>query len=223
MAKNRKKAEEVILKWIDKIDPSGVNSKMYKDEIFPSLTNDQFDQWMKRIEDKKDYVFVNMPNFTGKKMSISNNLKVAKQMNVDLFQQITQTDPVTGRRYTGLKKYLILHLPVRRQIQMVTTKISVQSNDGKRDDLTGQYNQNSKGGRVTYPETLVLYSQQLDSTVVELLKGRGGDTEAGRMLTQQMVNEGEASLNTLDQLNTRAKSNRTLSVIMKAMHLDNNI
>ena len=47
MAKNRKAAEAEILKWVSKLDPTGVNTKMYKEQIFPALTNEAFDKWMK--------------------------------------------------------------------------------------------------------------------------------------------------------------------------------
>ena len=33
MAKNRKAAEAVILKWIARIDSSGTNTKMYKENL----------------------------------------------------------------------------------------------------------------------------------------------------------------------------------------------
>lgn len=223
MAKNRKAAEAVILKWIARIDPSGTNAKMYKEEIFPSLSNEDFDKWMKEIEAGRDFLFVNIPNLTNKKVTVENNLKVAKEMGVQLFQSITQTDPVTGKRFTGIRKYLILHLPVRRQIQMITNKMSIQDADVKYDDLSGQVSSSNKGSSMSFPETLVLYSQGLDKTLEEFLKVRGGDQMAGRVVTEAVINQGEASLNLVENMGTRTKSSITLSTYMKAMHLQNNL
>lgn len=226
MAKgNRKAAETLIVKWINKIDPTGVNGKMYKEGIFPKLNDAQFDNWMKQIAEKKDFIFVNLPNFTGKKVTVENNLKVGKEMGVEFFQKITQTDPVTGKRYTGTRKYLILDLPVRRQIQMITNKISVQAAGARRDDLSGQIASDSKikGGSVSYPETLVLYSHNMPNTLKELVKVRGGDVEASRLVNGSINAQGSASLTMVDDLPSRAKSSTTLSTYLKAMHLDNNI
>lgn len=223
MAKNRKAAEAVILKWISKIDPSGTNAKMYKEEVFPNLSNDDFDKWMKDIEAGRDFVFINIPNLTNKKVTVENNLKVAEEMGVKLFQTITQTDPVSGKRFTGVRKYLILHLPVRRQIQMITNKMSIQDADVKYDDLSGQVSSSNKGASMSFPETLVLYSQGLDKTLEEFLKVRGGDQTASRVVTDTIINQGEASLQLVENLGTRAKSSSTLSTYMTAMHLQNNL
>ena len=223
MAKNRKAAEAEILKWVSKLDPTGVNAKMYKEEIFPALTNEAFDKWMNMINEGKDYIFLNIPNLTGSKVSVANNLKVAAEMGVKLFQRIIQTDPVTGKRYMGVKKYLIIDLPVRRQIQMISNKISVQDADVKYNDLTGQVSGSNKGASISYPETLVLYSQGLDASVTEFLKVRGGDMKASRVITDTIINQGEASLGLVDNLGTRAKSSDTLSTYLKAMHISNNI
>lgn len=223
MAKNRAGAEALILKWIDKIDPTGVNTKMYKDEIFPSLSNERFDAWMKQIETGQEYLFINIPNLIGKKVNVANNLKVAKEMGVKLFQKITQTDPVTGKRYTGTREYLIMDLPVRRQIQMITNKISIQDAGAKRDDLSGQISGSNKGAGMSYPETLVLFSQNLDNCIEELLKVRGGDVEASRLVADSITNQGSATLTSVEKLPSRAKSSDTLSTFMKAMHLDNNM
>lgn len=222
---NRAAAEALILKWVAKIDPSGVNAKMYKNDIFPNLSDAQFDAWMKKIEKGSEYLFINIPNMTGKAVNVKNNLKVAKEMGVKLFQKITQTDVVTGKRYTGTREYLIIDLPVRRQIQMITNKISIQAAGAKRDDLTGQIagTSKNKGASISYPETLVLYSQGLDNTIVELLKVRGGDVKASRVIHEDINNQGAATLASVDDLPTRAKSSDTLSTYLKAMHLDNNL
>lgn len=222
---NRKAAEALILKWVSKIDTSGVNAKMYKDEIFPSLSDKAFDDWIKKIESGEEYLFINIPNLTGKTVNVGNNLKVADEMGLKLFQKITQTDVVTGKRYTGTREYLIIDLPVRRQIQMITNKISIQAAGAKRDDLSGQIagSSKNKGASISYPETLVLYSQGFENTIVELLKVRGGDVKASRVVHESINAQGSANLSIVDNLPTRAKSSDTLSIFLKAMHLDNNI
>lgn len=220
---NRKAAQDLILKWIKEIDPSGVNHDMYKNDIFPSMSDKAFDDWMQLIRDKKDYIFVNMPNLKGKKLTVANNLNVAKKMGVEFFQRISQIDNDTGKRYTGTRKYLVIHLPIRRQIQMIADKISVQEGSGKRDALSGQVTQGTRGSSISYPETLVLYSQGLDRSITELVKARGGDEMASRLLKDEIIATGNASLANIENLPTRAKSTDTLSTMLTAMHIKNNL
>ena len=144
-------------------------------------------------------------------------------MGVDFFQRISQVDPETGKRYSGTRKYLVIHLPVRRQIQMISDKISVQEGSGKRDALSGQITQGTRGSSLSYPETLVLYSQGLDKSITELVKARGGDETASRMLNEEILSTGNASLSNIQKLPTRAKSSETLSTILTAMHIKNNL
>ena len=220
---NRKAAQDLILKWIKEIDPSGVNHDMYKNDIFPSMSDKVFGDWMQLIRDEKDYIFVNMPNLKGNKITVANNLKVAKKIGVDFFQRISQIDNDTGKRYTGTRKYLVIHLPIRRQIQMIADKISVQEGSGKRDALSGQVTQGTRGSSISYPETLVLYSQGLDRSITELVKARGGDEMASRLLKDEIIATGNASLANIENLPTRAKSTDTLSTMLTAMHIKNNL
>lgn len=220
---NRKAAQDIILQWIKEIDPSGVNHDMYKNSIFPALTDKAFGEWMELIRDGKDYIFVNMPNLQGNKITVTNNMKVAKKMGVEFFQRISQIDNDTGKRYAGTRKYLVIHLPIRRQIQMISDKISVQEGSGKRDALTGQVTQGTRGSSISYPETLVLYSQGLDSTITELIRARGGDEMASRVLKDEIIATGNASLSNIENLPTRAKSTETLGTILTAMHIKNNL
>ena len=106
---------------------------------------------------------------------------------------------------------------------MITNKMSIQDADVKYDDLSGQVSGSNKGSSMSFPETLVLYSQGLDKTLEEFLKVRGGDQMAGRVVTEAVINQGEASLNLVENMGTRAKSSTTLSTYMKAMHLQNNL
>jgi hypothetical protein len=47
--------------------------------------------------------------------------------------------------------------------------------------------------------------------------------KASRVITDTIINQGEASLGLVENLGTRAKSSDTLSTYLKAMHIDNTI
>jgi hypothetical protein len=78
MAKNRKAAQEVILRMVKDLDPSGKNTTVYED-AFKRMNDAQFDNWMQAIEKNQDFVSLIVDNVNNNKVTIENNLKVAKK------------------------------------------------------------------------------------------------------------------------------------------------
>ena len=58
----------------------------------------------------------------------------------------------------------------------------------------------------------------------EMIKCRGGDEQAYLQMNRSILDTGEASINSIMTENdTMVKSNKTLSVYLKAQHLNNNL
>lgn len=218
---NRLNAEAVILKWIGKIDPSGKNVAFYE-ERFKAMSDAQFDKWMIDIENRQDYVSIIDENFNDSKITTRNNLAVGKEMGVQFFQKLWLTDHNTGMEYLTPLEYLIVDMPVRRQIQLLIHKASIPEDSRHLDELTDQPTGVSKGSSVSLPETLVLYAQGLDSSITELIKFRGGDLKAMNAMEREIMQTGGVRMESISKLGTRVKSTETLSTLFKGMHLDNN-
>jgi hypothetical protein len=221
MSGNRKAAEKIILEAMTLIDPSGDNTALMIG-FFKTMTDKAFDLYMQAIENGTDYVSVVAPNLTQSKITTDNNLKVAKKLGVELFQRLWLTDNATGVEYLTNQKYLVVKLPVRRQIQTLENKMSIPEDNKHVDDLTDQPTGVSKGSSISFPELLVMYSQGNSRGIEELIKFRGGDIKAMQAMDKQIHESGGASLDSLGRLGTKVKSTQTLSVMMKGMHLDNN-
>lgn len=221
MAKNRKAAQNVILKMVADLDPSGKNTAVYED-AFKRMNDAQFDNWMQAIEKNQDFVSLIVDNNNNNKVTIENNLKVAKKWGVKLFQRLWLTDPNTGMTYLTPLEYLVLHLPVRRQIQTLENKVSIPEDNKHVDEMTGQPTGPSKGSSISFPELQVLYGRGLDWSIQELIKFRGGDEKGMRELEKSVISSGGVSLEALKQLGTRNRSTVTLSIFLKGMMLDNN-
>lgn len=224
MAKNRLKAEQIIIKYVDMIDPSGRTKLMYEKDIFPNLNDQQFDKWMTDIRDSKDFVFVIDDNFAGSQISTKNNLKVAKELGVEFFQHLVLTDPATGITFKTPLKYLVIDVPVRRQIQSLVNKISIPEDNQHIDELTDQPTGISKGSALSQPEILALYSQGFDKTILEFIRYRGGDLKAMNFMDREIMQKGGVNMETIDKtVQSRAKASETLSILLKGMHFDNNL
>lgn len=221
MAKNRKAAQAKILEMVKDLDPSGKNTAVYED-AFKRMNDAQFDNWMQAIEKNQDFVSLIVDNNNNNKVTIENNLKVAKKWGVKLFHRLWLTDPNTGMTYLTPLEYLVLHLPVRRQIQTLENKVSIPEDNKHVDELTGQPTGPSKGSSISFPELQVLYGRGLDWSIQELIKFRGGDEKGMREMEKSVISSGGVSLEALKQLGTRNRSTVTLSIFLKGMMLDNN-
>lgn len=218
---NRAAAEAVIYDIIQRVDPSGRNTKMYKD-MFAALSDDQFHTWIKKLKSGHDYVSIVCDNFSDHGITVDNNLLVAKHMGLKLFQRVWTTDQTTGLLYLTNQEYLVVPLPLRRQIQTLESKISIADDNVHVDDLTSQPTGVSKTTSISSPEMLSLYAQHFQSPIIELMRVRGGDLAAMRVVDQTIHDTGHATLSLINNLGSRTKSVRTLSTFLTAMHLENN-
>ncbi len=217
----RKEAEKVILEGLTALDPSGKNTQLTK-SFFESMSDEQFDDYIKAIEEERAYVGLVYETMGKNGISTENNLKVAEAWGHSFFQKLILTDPVTGQTYETPLPYPVVDLPVRRQVQMLKEKISIPEDNRHFDDYTDQPTGISKGGGISLPETLVLYSAGLSQSLTEMIKYRGGDLKAMNAMDRAIAEQGDASMESISRFGTRVKSTVTMSILLKGMHLDNN-
>ena len=224
---SRKKATDYILKWVGELLPGSKTVETYKD-FLKDLTDDGFKKFIDSIEANGGYLPLVVPNFNKSKLVLERNLKIAKSLGIEFFQHLTLTDQSTGVTYKTAKKYLVFDINVRRQAQHITKKMSVAKGNQSRDDLTNQAagspaTGGSKAASLSFPEMHVLKSLGLDSTIIELIKLRGGDQEAYNAYVRQTVATGGADLESILELDTSVKVTETLGIYLQAEHLDNNL
>lgn len=222
MAGNRKAAEEFILKYIGKILPTSENVAYYT-EKFASMSDAQFDTMMDNIENHGFVLPLIAPNLSKDKLDTSRNIKIGEELGHTFFERLKLTDDASGVTYTTPLPYMIVDLPIRRQVQTLSKKMAVPENNNVRDELTDQATGPSKGSGLSFPETQVLVALGMDDLIEELIKVRGGDEAAFNKMNKDIIQTGESSLSDIRLLGTRAKATDTLSAILKGMHLDNNL
>lgn len=219
----RKEAEALILEWVSDIDTSGINTARWK-EKFKQMDDKQFAKFIDDLKHKRDYVSLIFPNYSKVKISTENNIKVAKKRGVKLFQRIWMIDPVTKRRFLSNETYPVFYLPIRRQIQMVKSKLSYAKNNTKVDILTGQPTSISAAGSISYPEILVLHSRGLDKVIEEFTWVRGGNDRVFRAMNQIIRKQGNVSLSELERYSgDGVQSTRTLYSYLLTAHIKSNL
>lgn len=221
---NRELATEECLKAIELFLPGSNNREVYGNYL-KSLSDDEFEQLMNRFESGEETVTIYAPNFvdTGS-LQMEQAFKVAEYLNYPLFQHLYLTDQHTGQVKKTPNKTLVGMVPIRRQVQMLVKKKSIPDTNRIIDQRSGQATSDAKGARMSAPEIQVNLSKGLFNVITEFLKFRGGDETAYNQMNRAIMESGEASLDTImSNFDTMAKSNKSLSVYLKAMHLQNNL
>lgn len=220
---NRKEAEKVALEWIDAIDPSGKNGDLYRNEIFPAMSDEMFDSWINALEAKQEFLTMQYCNLTGSAITTENNLKVAKDKGVKIFQRIRITDPVTGQVVVKPVPVPVLYLPVRRLAQTLEEKMAYAEDNIHLDELSGQVTGPSKASAISTPELAIWLGYGLDDAALEFFKYRGGDQKAYRAMERMISETGESDMDVLEPYTDKSKINYSIADLLRAMHVDNNL
>lgn len=217
--KKRKLVENYIINSISKIDKD--NAKRYE-RFFKSLSDEQFDKFMKALKSKKTQLRIYMPNF---KKNITNNevIKIAKEFKVQLHDHVRLKNRISNTYYYTKHKLLILKLPVRRLKQYLFNKIRLPESDRRISKLSGQVMKPDKGSKISLAELYILASKGFEKSIIELIKVRGGDLEAYNKLKHKILDSGNVMLNELDLDKSKPKSVVVLDGFLKAIHIDINL
>lgn len=218
MAKNRQKAQELCLEYIDRIMPGGENRQIYE-QLFESMDDDQFEQFIDKLRDGRQTLSVFAPNFGKSKMDVKRNFQIAKDLGHSFFQQVWVPAKNGDRAYLTPVPYLVVYLPIRRQAQLLTKKISIPEDNASVDMYTGQPTGKSKGSKISYPEVQVLAAMGLDKSLVELLKYRGGDERGFDAYNAVIDRTGGVSQAQIEPFASGVKATETLKYFLLGMGL----
>lgn len=223
MAIDRKAAEKEAIYFIDKFLPGSNNRQVYE-ELFKRMDDKEFEQWIVNLETDVEIMALYAPNLQDETLQMKRIYEVADELEFELFQHLILTDQQTGQVYRTANKHMVGIVPFRRQVQMLVKKASIPSSNHVVDQRTGQPTGDSKGARLSAPELQVNASKGLHSMIRELIKCRGGDEQAYLAMNRSIIETGEASINSImTEFDSTVKSNKTLSVYLKAQHLANNL
>lgn len=218
--KRRAKIESRICKIMTSMDPSGDNTERYR-KFFASLNDKQFAEYMENLRTRKDAVNIVMPNMV-KRLDMHSLIKAAEQIGLKVSHRLWMTDKTSGRKYLTNQKYMVLTLPIRRAQQEWDKKLSVPNRDRKVDALTGQVIAEDRACALSSPEIQSLGVRGLTMTLRELIKTRGGDVQAWGDLNRQLMENGEATLSSLNP-RTRVRSADIAHVLLEGMMIENNL
>jgi hypothetical protein len=219
MTPKRKAVQDKILKVVSAMDPSGTNVKYYT-QLFNSLSDKDFDSYMKRIKDGTDVLPFYAANMVTK-IKVKDLVKVAENTGVKLFERIKMYDPITDSYYLTPHEQFVIILPVRKMSQFVDHKLSVAEGDSRIDTLSGQVIKPDQAGSISQIEVQTLYARGLKATISELTKYRGGDVVAFAEFKNELEERGTTSIDKDSQ--SVARSAVTMDTLFSGMHIESNV
>lgn len=222
MSNNRAAAHKVITTYIEKLLPGSDNKAIY-DKLLSEMTDKQFDQFINGIDEGSIRLAIIAPNLAENKLTIEKNLAIADELGHEFFERIWIDSGNEVPAYLSPIAYLVVDLPLRRQAQLLVKKISIPEDNKSIDDFTGQPTGKSKGSKISYPEVQILAAFNLDQSLTELMKFRGGDVAGFNAMNNSISKTGGVSLKSIEELGTTVRSTETLHAFLTSMHLENTI
>ncbi len=220
---NRKKVEEWVLSVINQIDPSGNNTRIYKEKVFGPMTDKDFDQYIQDLKSGKRFSVIYAPNYGPVKLNLERNMKIAEKMGHSFFEKIwIEGKPDVPTQLTPVPAFVIL-TRVRRQAQLVTKGVSVPKNMRTINVMTGQPTGESQSAKISMPELQMCASAGLLKSMEELMKWRGGDNRGSAALHGMLVRYGRASLQSLKPFASGVESTNYINALFTAAHIGTNL
>lgn len=219
---NRAAAEAIILEGINDLIPGGPSVEIYKN-LFASMDNEQFDEFMETIHNGPVRLPILAPNMSKHQLSVERNLELAKKYNHNFFQRVWMDPGKEVPMYLTNKPLLIVDLPLRLQAQLQDKKISIPRDNKSIDELTGQPSGASKGSKISYPETQIMAALNMPESITEMLKYRGGDVKAFDAMNKAIDRQGSVSMAAIEHLTDQVQSARTLKTFLMCMHIDSTL
>lgn len=231
MAVTRKQVTDFIVNSLSMIIPGEPYNPTVARERLEAMNDSEFDQYIRSLrkpktdqerEQQEILPFVS-PIMDDTRITMDNLMLVAESAGLKLFQRLWITDPQTGAVYLTPNEYPVLDMLVRRQAQMLTKKSSIPEDARHVDEMSGQVTGKSKGSKISFPEVQAQLAQNLEMTLIEEIKIRGGDEGAQLEFDRQLIEHGEASIDdvTVDGQVTKATSN--VAILLRGQLLDTNI
>jgi hypothetical protein len=222
----RQDVEKYIIEQVSNI-PADKASQDYHRELytnaFKQMNNEEFDRFMNELKAGTRILQIIVPNGSDTKIDINRNIKIAKSLGYEFFQKVITGPTKTTPKIKTPIKHMVFDIPYRRTSQLLSKGVSAPEDRKSVDLTTGQVTNKSRGNRLSFPEVQILAGLGLKSSIVEMMKYRGGDVGGINAMDALLLKNGHVSQEVLEQYSTGVVSTRTLKSYLNAAHLSNTL
>lgn len=165
----RKEAEKLVYDVMDALDPSGVNTKKYRD-MFAGMTNAEFKKFMEQIWLDDNFNFMLDVVDYDRSLKLENIEKAAKIIGIPLeehiimpFSNMDLENPVVSK-----EKFITMYIIDKRMQQTTQKKNSTSIHISERSAITNQAINDDKNGRESDVENMALIARGAINNAREL-------------------------------------------------------
>lgn len=210
MTPQRKKAEALIYKCFDAIDPTKANSNFFK-EMFSKMSDQQFMEFCKRR-----LPFRIQSTAFERELNPTKCINALKAINVPVLEKIKFPSIYKnkdGVSVSSTNEAMVGYLNLKKLKQIVTKKSGYNTNIDVRNPKTGAIVGNSKGVESDRElESLVL--QNMDATIKEFTRAKADDMEAKNKMYNQINTTGQVSLKDIESDKSNQVARNTVDVYL---------
>ncbi len=219
MNANRQKAEELIYKIYDTVDPSKTNSDYYR-KIFATMSDQDFMKFCKR---RLPFRFHNSVFKVEPKMyDIIDAFKVLdkpllEKVKLPYVYKNSKGEPVETQ------ECMVIYIHLKRMKQMLTKKNNTAMSIDKRDMKTGRLLGEDKGGQETDREFESLATMGLDWTMDEFARPKADAMSAVSQMSNSILANGFVSDKDLQIPNDDSLGKNMLNAYLLGAHIASNL
>lgn len=217
----RSKMENLVYDVFSKLDPSGNNTKKYKDK-FNSMTDVQFEKYFKTIFENDDlYLVLDIVEYTNQTISLDTVIAAAKVLDVPLFERVIfphmSPDPNTPIVTPATCPVGYIH--IKRLQQLISKKNTTSIDMSERSMMTGQVVGKSKNSRCSDTEAALILQYGLNNVLKEFYGCRSDDLKMKEQMMNLIQEKGYFSLDELDSDVANKTSLNTIDTYFTGMQL----
>ena len=207
----RNEMEKLIYVVFDKLDPTNINTKKYKD-LFKSMSDIQFDIFFKELfKNEDEYLVWDIVDYE-RDAKIEQIEEAAKVLNVPLFEKVVMPFINNDLDNPVVTKYEVPvgYAHLKRMQQLLTKKNTQSTEISTRSAMTGQVVGKDKNARESDQENFSLLSVGAIDALRELNGPRADDMVMKNELYSAISQKGYVSLN---ELTNNTENKTTLNLI----------
>lgn len=216
----RKEMEQMAYDVFDAMDPTGANTKMYK-ELFSGMDDKAFESFaVEMFNDKNMFLCLEMETYKNEP-TMDTIEKAAKVLDIELYEYVCyphmSSDP---------DKPFVTRIPVptgfihiKRLQQMKRKKNTTSTRTDQRDAKTGQVTGHDKNARSSDAENFAMMTYNANEAVKEFMSFRADDMVMKAEAYADIYKNGFVDMNKLTNDVSNKKTLNTLDIYLTCMGL----
>lgn len=220
----RAKMEKLIYDVKTAIDPTGRNTKKYK-ELFKNMSDKEFDNFFKELfSNEERYLTLDISDYEID-LTMDNIEKAADVLNIPLFEYVATPYYTMDKNNIVVtrEKVPVGYCHIKRQEQSVILKNGMSTSISTRNALTQQVTNQDKNGKESDLENFAMVSLGLTNIMKELNGPRADDIKMKQDMLTKISTDGFVSMAELESDPYNKSTLNTVDVFLLGMGIKSDL